>query len=483
MKKWILLALVAVFSLQLRAQEPYPELGAKLDEYFTALAGSSPEVQMGECDYLISSCQDSLVRQYVTLKIYDHYLKSRILGDDAVAVHVADRWLLSREVAMNSPTDLMHARIFADFNRSSLIGMQAPRLSLLTPEGAAVQVPSDQSYNVLYFYDTGCATCKVETPRLKALVAEEEYPLNVYAIYTGADADSWAAFRDDFPGVTHLWDPEVDSDWQRLYGVLQTPKMFLIDPSGKILGRGLDTPALRMLLKQAFDSGDPVYGQADQMESWAQFFAPYGDTLTVSKVMDVADYLAARSFGEGNIAVFKQLMGDLLYYLSSQRTEVYRDAVIPFVQTYIQLPDVWNTPADQAQVVSLGEMLVSLSSRTPQGSLVPDLTVPGVLRRKGCLFVKGSREGRFSLRGLKGKPGYIVFYTGGCSSCQEVLAAVDALVAGDRRVRVLLVDMDAVLVDEPELGAQLLDSFDLSALPFVIQLDRDGTVLHRYVQL
>lgn len=483
MRKWILLALMAVFSLQLRAQEPYPELGAKLDEYFTALAGSSAEVQMGECDYLISSCQDSLVQQYVTLKIYDHYLKSKIMGDDAVAVHVADKWLLSRKVAMNSSTDLMHARIFADFNRSSLIGMQAPRLSLLSPEGEAVKVPSAEGYSVLYFYDTSCATCKVETPRLKAFVAEGEYPLNVFAIYTGADADSWAAYREGFPGVTHLWDPEVDSDWQRLYGVLQTPKMFLIDPSGKILGRSLDTPALRILLKQCFESGEHVYGEAEQMAQWDQLFAPYGDSLTVSKVMEVADYLAIRSFGEGDIAVFKQMMGDLLYYLSSQRTEVYRDAVIPFVKTYIQQPDVWNTPADQAQVVSLGEMLVSLSSRTPQGSLVPDLTVPGVLRRKGCLFAKSTREGRFSLRSLKGNPGYIVFYTGGCSSCQEVLAAVDALVAKDRRARVLLVDMDAVLVNEPDLGSELLDSFDLSALPFVLQLDASGIVQHRYVQL
>ena len=29
-------------------------------------------------------------RQYVALKIYDHYLQSRIMGDDGVAVHLAD---------------------------------------------------------------------------------------------------------------------------------------------------------------------------------------------------------------------------------------------------------------------------------------------------------------------------------------------------------------------------------------------------------
>ena len=47
----------------------------------------------------------------------------------------------------------------------------------------------------------------------------------------------------------------------------------------------------------------------------------------------------------------------------------------------------------------------------------------------------------------------------------------------------LLVDMDAVMSDRPELASKLLDTFDLSVLPFVIQLDRRGIVQHRYVQL
>ena len=312
---------------------------------------------------------------------------------------------------------------------------------------------------------------------------EGTYPVTVYAIYTGSEESSWKTFRDGFPGVVHLWDPEVDSDWQRLYGVLQTPKMFLIGPSGTILGRGLDTPALRILLKREFEAGDYVYGEAGQMARIAQLFAPYGDTLKVSHVMDVADYMAARTFGEGNLSSFKQVMGDMLYYISSQRSEVFRDAAVPFVQTYIDLPDVWNTEADKAQVVSLGQMLLELGSRTPQGSLVPDLKVPGVLRRKGCLFVRSRKEGEFALRSLKGRPGYVVFYTGGCTSCPETLEAVDRLVSQDRKVRVLLVDMDALLTDSPQLAQTLLDSFDLSAMPFTLELDRDGTVLHRYVKI
>ena len=60
---------------------------------------------------------------------------------------------------------------------------------------------------------------------------------------------------------------------------------------------------------------------------------------------------------------------------------------------------------------------------------------------------------------------------------------MDALVKKDRRVKVLVVDMDALFTDYPEEARLMLDTFDLSGMPFVLQLDRKGVVLHRYVKL
>ena len=476
---------LAAFSASLLAfaQQPYPELGAKLDQYFLALAGEPVAVQNEECDFLIESCQDSLVRQYTALKIYDHYLKSKIMGDDAVAVHVARKWFLSGEVKMKAQDDLFHAQLFVQFNENSLIGSPAPQITLFAPDSSSLRIPVKDTYSVLYFYDTGCATCKKETPRLQQLIDSGKFPVTVYAIYVGASAEEWAAYREKFTGVTHLWDPEVTSDWQMLYGVLQTPRMFLVNPAGDIVGRGLDTPALEILLNRELSKEEYVYGEASEMERLAQLFDIYGDTLKVSDVMSVADYMAARTFGEGDVNAYKQTIGDLLYYLFSQRTEVYRDASVPFIQKYIEQPEIWNTEADKAQVTSLGELMASLASRTPVGSQVPDLTVPGTLHRKPGLFRKGVKEGEFKLRRLKGNPGYLVFYTGGCSACQELLAAVDSIVARDRKARILLIDMDDLFNDNPAKAEELLDTFDLSVLPFVLQLDRKGTVQHRYVQL
>ena len=483
MKKWLFAALAALRLLPMQAQEPYPALGAKLEQYFTALAGETAAVQNEECDFLIASCEDSLVRQYVALKIYDHYLQSRIMGDDAVAVHVADRWFLSGEIPMHSDTDLLHARLFADFNRSSLIGMPAPTLELRTPGDLTLTVPGE-GYSVLYFYDSGCSTCKAETPRLKSFVQENAWPVQVYAIYTGSDAAAWESARASFRGVIHLWDPDIRSDWQRLYGVLQTPRMFLVSPDGTILGRGLDTPALRILLNQTLGREDYLYGEESRMEEFRQLFSAYGEDISASDVMDVADYLALRTSGEGNETAFKQLFGDFLYYLSSQKTAAYRDAAIPFVGKYITgLPDIWRTPEDQSRVVSLGEMLSELAARTPVGSVVPALDVRGELRRRPGLFRPRSRSGIYSLPALKGKPGYLVFYSGGCPACQGIREAADRVLSARKKAKVLLVDIDELMNEHEDEAIELLDRFDLSGMPFVLELDAQGTVLRKYVDL
>lgn len=481
--KRLLLALAAVFAaFTLRAQDDrYEALSAKLEEYFAALAGEPLSVQNAECDYLIESCKDSLVRQFVTLKIYDHYLKSKIMGDEGVAVHIADTWLIPGKVAMKDELDLLNAKVFAEFNRQAQLGAPAPEMTLRTPDGADVTVPSSGEYTLLYFYDTSCSTCRIETPRLARFLKETAFPLKAVAVYVGSDPEAWARYRENslpVPGMVHLWDPEVESDFQRKYGVLQTPRMFLVGPDGKVVGRGLDTPALQILTDKIAGKKEYVYGTQEGTSLYEKVFAGYGSDFKPSDVLDVASYVAERTYGEGDTESFKHMEGDLLYYLSSQRGETFKEGTRLFIDKYILgVPDVWTTAEDTSSVVSMALMMKELLERTPVGSAVPDLKVHGELLRKPCLFRKASKKGVFSLR----KADYLVFYTEGCGRCEETLEAARAL--SRRKSKVLLVNVDTLYEEYPEEAHLLLDTFDLSGLPYVMQLGSGGVVLHRYLEL
>ena len=43
--------------------------------------------------------------------------------------------------------------------------------------------------------------------------------------------------------------------------------------------------------------------------------------------------------------------------------------------------------------------------------------------------------------------------------------------------------MDTLFENHPEEARQLLDSFDLSGLPYVMQLGSGGVVQHKYLEL
>lgn len=234
--------------------ERYAGLDSLLTQFYSSLERESIEVKNAEFDHLISTCQDSLTRQHVTLRIFDHYRHSRLMGEEAVAIHIYDTWLATHLVHTGTDIELMDAQIFADFNRSSLIGMTAPKVRLLKPHGGSETVPAEGKVAVLFFYDTSCAKCRLESQVLPSVLAQVDFPMNFYAVYVGTDKREWKAFRKNFkiPGrkvkLHHLWDPEMDSDYQKYYGVTGTPRMFVVWKDGEILGRRLEVANLQEII-------------------------------------------------------------------------------------------------------------------------------------------------------------------------------------------------------------------------------------------
>lgn len=461
-------------------------LDAKLEEYVAAIEPAGPDAQMEECDFLIESCADSLVRQYVALRLYDHYFSSKIMGAESVAIHILDKWFFTGEVRMPNDVDLLNARVYADFNRNSQLGAQAPRLDVrnMAGEGVTLYDAPSKRYSVLYFYDTGCARCKIETIKLRSLLEAEEYTVDLYAFYTGDNEDAWKEYVTerfvlDAEGVNviHLWDPEMDSDFQRKYGVLQTPKMFLIRPDGKIAGRELDTDALGQILSSLFAEVNLTYGGKEAMDLFSMMFQ--GSPSSPEEVRGVSDMIAQATLEKGDTLMFRQLAGDLLYYLASETGRGAKEGLAYHVDKYI-LNDggVWVTTDDTLKVVGYAQIVDDLLSKAAPGTRIKRVKVPGVLLTKS-----GEKEKVKDLAKIGAKDNIIIFHTDGCNICKAEIAAAHTLVGADRRSRVFLVNIDHVLADYPSLAAKLFDSFDLSSLPYILFTDKKGIIQSRYETL
>ena len=462
-------------------------LSAKLLEYFEAMKYESVQVQKGECDFLIENTSDSLLRSYVARTIYDHFAASPVMGSEAVAIHVYDRWYKPGLVKMDSDMELLGAQVFAEFNRLSQIGCPAPELSMEAMDGSYTElfVPSDRHdrFRILYFYDTECSNCKVQSILLSNLLATESFPVEFYAIYTGDNRESWMKYiseRFDISQtsakIVHLWDPEILSDFQRKYGILQTPRMFLVAPDGVIVGRGLDVYALSQMLHQRFDPVDLEYGSKEAADLFDGIFA--NTPVKASDITAVADQIAVSTLPHGDTLMFRQMTGDLLYYLSTRSGEGFKEGLGYLIDTYIHNNKVWNSPDDSLKIVGFAAIMDDLLSKAKSGTHVADIRVPGLrITSRGEKYYKGS------LRKLGADRNIIVFYTEGCHVCDAEKQAARELVASDKSVSVLLVNVDEIMRTDPSLASKLFDRFDLSSLPYLVEMDHKGLIMRRYFSL
>lgn len=477
----------------------FAALGQKLDEYCLAIQGEPIPVQESECDFLIDSCTDSLVRQYVAANLYKRYFNSRLMGAESVAIHILDKWFIPGKVRFKDELELLNARIFADFNRQSLIGMKAGETVLQDRAGEPVTLfgpEASDRFQVLFFYDTECSKCKVESILLRSLLENEDFPVRFYAVYSGTDRQSWEKFIDGrfviepvSASVRHLWDPEGDSDFQRKFGVIQTPRLFLIAPDNTVIGRSLDAKSLAFMLHGIFEERELEYGTPDAMAAMDGIFGD-GTSLSAAQVKEVADHMASSTLPKGDTLMFRQMTGDLLYYLASRRDEGSHEGMKYLIDNYIDCPrNVWRTPGDSLRIIGLANVMGDLLSKAEPGTRIAELNVPGEL-----MDCRRTRHGEWKLSRLPGKRNIIIFYTEGCAICDAQKAAAKEIIAQAkspdrslrreaRRTRVLTVNVDEIMSSSPQLAASMFDSFDLSALPYTVIADSKGIIQRRYVSL
>lgn len=514
------LLLAVALSAQSADSSKFAALGLKLAEYYDAMKGESLAVQEAECDFLIESASDPVLRQYIAQNIYDHYKNSPVMGSENVAVHVFDKWFSGGTLAMSSPEVFADARTYAEFNRQSLIGEKAPALELEGINGAPVSlfVPGQpmKKFSVLYFYDTDCSKCKLETYRLNSLLSEKDYRLQFYAIYVGDNQEAWVNYitgqfgnissKADF-SVSHLWDSSLSSDFQRKYGVTQTPRMFLVAPDGVILGRGLDAGALEKMLDGIFAEKVLEYGTRESEELFDGIFSMSSGKPSTGEVKGIADYIHDRTLAAGDTLMFKQMAGDYLYYLSSHQGEGFKEGMRYHIDRNILSQDqVWTSPDDSLKVVGFARIMSDLLSKAAPGTRISSVKVPGELYTSRRGIGRKTEEGEIvrknktvKLDRLNGDENIIIFYTEGCEVCAAEKAAALSLLseAGshsatkntlskkhvDSNIRVFMVNMDDLMTSDPALASRLMDSFDLSSLPYIIMTDRHGKVLRRYFSL
>lgn len=295
----------------------------------------SPDDIILLCDVIIQKSREAEIQIYLAYTIFEHFYNSNIMGHESVSVHIADNYFLNDRLKWPDEGGMQLLKLFADFNRSSLIGMNAPSIALYTPTFEKVSITDVTSpYKILYFYNDNCSVCKAETPRLIELLSDIESDYSLFFIYTESDQQRMTEYNNQIKelliesgngseSIYFLWDPASESGYERLYSVLRTPQLFLLDDNNTIIGRNLSADNLLTLIEE----------NNSKKNEYPELFDSLFNDKNENEIKEIVDYFYITTYNDPRL--YREIMYQLYLYFDTINNDSYKEGLDYLVKKYI----------------------------------------------------------------------------------------------------------------------------------------------------
>lgn len=371
MKRTFAILLMLLCPILTNAQDTL-KVHESVTDYFRSIIAEPIDTIIARVDSLIARTPDPQSQATVAGLAFNFFSESPLMGQEAVAVHIADSCFLNKRLKWGDDQTYVKLYTFAEFNRQSLIGRSAPQLRMQGIDSIQVSMREVVSpYKVLFFYEPQCSTCRKTTPKLVEFASSYKGPhLTIFAVYVQSDHAQWRQYVEenfamvDNPDVTvlHMWDPEFESDFQRKYGVITLPSLFLLDDQNVIIGRKLDVDALRGLLDLK---------SAEGMQYTALFGRIFDSMrpLTYDDASIVSAAFAKRT--QADTVLFRNTMYSLFqYYRNSTEPELQKGAFDLAERYIVERPEYWSDEYVRSVIHQL-----EMEKLNPVGAYAPDVAL------------------------------------------------------------------------------------------------------------
>ena len=234
-----------------------------------------PDTISKEVDQLIEKVNgnEELFR-FMLVTLFNQYATSQIMGQDAVLVHVAEKWYL--------PYATWSDKKYTDNLKKEIAKTKPNLINSIAPDLKLVEMPTDHfmvakndtalksnpyvgnnitlhsikaKFLVVVFWEADCGHCKKIIPELYTLYQQKlkDKGVQILAIHMISSIEGkrkWIDFVNEHNTYDWInaWSP-YNYEYKDLYNVYTTPQIYLLDENKKIIAKRIGPEQVEEIIK------------------------------------------------------------------------------------------------------------------------------------------------------------------------------------------------------------------------------------------
>ncbi|MDX2248269.1 MAG: thioredoxin-like domain-containing protein [Bacteroidia bacterium] len=242
----------------------------KIEQYMERLIPKHPDSINAALDRLIDRSRgNDDVFQYLVVNQLNKYAGSKIMGMDAVYVHLVEKYYMSGEAWWTDEETLKKMEERALALSPNLVGRPAPNFRVQDAAGNYRDLYGvEAEYTLLYFWDYDCGHCKKITPKLaEAYKRYKDHDVALFAVSINGDVEVWKKKIQEYglSNAINVQDHYRQSGFDKMYDIRSTPRLFILDENKKIIAKQIAVSQMEEILSRELGLPVPEKTEEDEM--------------------------------------------------------------------------------------------------------------------------------------------------------------------------------------------------------------------------
>jgi thiol-disulfide isomerase/thioredoxin len=233
----------------------------RVEQYINKLTVQHPDSLIKAIDVVLTKVQPAEETfKFYLVHFLNKFAKSKIVGMDAVYVHLVDTYYNKGLAPWTDEEQLAKIVKNANTLKPILIGKIAPDIKVEKRDKTPINLYDVKSdFTVLFFWAPDCGHCKKSMPKMLEVYEKfKSRGVEVFAVcskVTDKVPECWK-YIDEKEGMDrwiNVVDPYLKSRYKQIYDIRSTPQIFILDDKKEIISKRIGAEQLEEVLEKMIE--------------------------------------------------------------------------------------------------------------------------------------------------------------------------------------------------------------------------------------